>query len=83
MKLLCNLLVLTFLWPLFIAAPSHGAASALYGELVKKAKAEREVEYWSPMNEDPANRILKVFSENSLSTPSSCAGSTPASNSAI
>lgn len=63
MKIAHSLATLSFLWPLFFAAPSHGADSALYGELVKKAKAEREVEYWSPMNEEPANRILKVFSE--------------------
>ena len=48
---------------LIFTASSQGADTAVYAELVKKAKAEREVEYWSPMNEEPANRILKVFSE--------------------
>jgi ABC-type Fe3+ transport system substrate-binding protein len=63
MKLPYSLATLSFLWPLFFAAPSHSADTALYGELVKKAKAEQEVEYWSPMNEEPANKIVKVFAE--------------------
>jgi ABC-type Fe3+ transport system substrate-binding protein len=63
MKFPYSLAALSFLSLLFFAAPSHSADTSLYGELVKKAKAEQEVEYWSPMNEEPANRILKVFSE--------------------
>jgi ABC-type Fe3+ transport system substrate-binding protein len=48
---------------LAFTASAQGAETSLHQELVKKAKAEREVEYWSPMNEEPANNILKVFSE--------------------
>jgi iron(III) transport system substrate-binding protein len=58
-----SLAAVIFLSTLSSAAASHSADTAPYNELVKKAKAEREVEYWSPMNEEPANNILKVFSE--------------------
>ena len=53
------LLLLVF----FSSTYGHAAETALYKELVQRAKAEGEVEYWSPMNEEPANKILAAFTQ--------------------
>jgi ABC-type Fe3+ transport system substrate-binding protein len=37
------------------------AESALLAELVKKARAEGEVEFWAPWSQEPAENIFKVF----------------------
>lgn len=40
-----------------------GAETPLYKELVKNAKAEGQVEFWAPSDEEGVIPILKVFSE--------------------
>ena len=50
------------LLPVLFPAQIRAAETALYNQLVQSAKAQGEVEYWSPMNEEPANKILSVFS---------------------
>jgi ABC-type Fe3+ transport system substrate-binding protein len=63
MKLADQLAGFVAAWSLVAPLQILAAETALYKELVKKAQAEGQVEYWSPMNEAPANKILKVFSQ--------------------
>jgi ABC-type Fe3+ transport system substrate-binding protein len=63
MKLANRLAGVLLLLTLVCPVKGRGAETAIYSDLVKKAKAEGAVEYWSPMNEEPANKILKVFSQ--------------------
>ena len=75
--------ILLFL-PVLFPAQIRAAETALYKQLVQSAKAEGEVEYWSPMNEEPANKILgSIFPEVRHQRPNLCAGSRPEFNSAI
>ena len=39
------------------------AESALQNDLVKKARAEGEVEFWAPWTKEPAENLLKVFTK--------------------
>ncbi|MGH7844214.1 MAG: ABC transporter substrate-binding protein [Candidatus Binatia bacterium] len=54
---------------IFLAMISFGAIqaaeaqTAVYGELVKEAKAEGEVEFWASWNKEPAENLLKVFAK--------------------
>ena len=50
--------ILVVACPLKVAA----AETPFYKELVKKAQAEGQVEYWTSMDEGSANKILKEFS---------------------
>ena len=57
-------LVPVFVLTIFICPPrAAGAETAAYGELVKKAKAESEVEFWAAWNKEPAENLLKVFTK--------------------
>jgi iron(III) transport system substrate-binding protein len=49
---------------ILVYAPAvTGAETALYRELVKRAKAEGQVEFWAPSSEEGVDEILKVFSK--------------------
>ncbi|MBI2987935.1 MAG: extracellular solute-binding protein [Deltaproteobacteria bacterium] len=57
---LAGTLLLSFLvYPLQAA----GAETASFGELVKKAKAEGQVEFWDSMDKEPAEEILRGFTK--------------------
>ena len=62
-KLIIELAGWTFL--VFVAYPlqSNGAETASFRELVKKAQAEGQVEYWDSMDKEPAEEILAAFTK--------------------
>ncbi|MBI2987945.1 MAG: extracellular solute-binding protein [Deltaproteobacteria bacterium] len=61
MKLKVRPIVITFLVILFFPWAMAGAQTAPYSELVKKAKAEREVEFWDSTDKEAAEEILRGF----------------------
>ena len=48
---------------LVTAGNGISAESALQNELVKKARAEGEVEFWAPWTKEPAENVLTVFTK--------------------
>lgn len=62
MKFVYKAIGILLLLPVLFPAQIRAAETALYKQLVQSAKAQGEVEYWSPMNEEPANKLLAVFS---------------------
>lgn len=48
---------------IFICTDAHAAESPMLNELVKKARAEGQVEFWDSTDQEPAEEVLAVFSK--------------------